>query len=158
MSSDPGTKVGWEKHSDCMLKNCIHYLKVVPDIIATVLCRTVKSLNCFLPKRSIDILWLPSLSRTKIQLLISENLGVWQKVPSLINIMGRGFINFWHKWVVFNIRRVSFWKAQRAFLTRESGGMLPTWVVSLLQEGRITRYTAIIETPDVQLWPYLKVH
>ena len=130
-----------------MLKNCIHYLKVVPDIIATVLCRTVKSLNCFLPKRSIDILWLPSLSRTKIQLLISENLGVWQKVPSLINIMGRGFINFWHKWVVFNIRRVSFWKAQRAFLTRESGGMLPTWVVSLLQAGRITRYTAIIETP-----------
>ena len=25
--------------------------------------------------------------------------------------------------------------------------MLPTWVVSLLQAGRITRYTAIIETP-----------
>ena len=70
----------------------------------------------------------------------------------------RGFINFWHKWIVFNIRWVSFWKAQRAFLTRESGGMLPTRVVSLLQGGRITRYTAIIETPDVQLWPYLKVH
>ena len=70
----------------------------------------------------------------------------------------RGFINFWRKWIVFNIRWVSFWKAQRAFLTRESGGMLPTWVVSLLQGGRITCYTAIIETPDVQLWPYLKVH
>ena len=26
--------------------------------------------------------------------------------------------------------------------------MLPTWVVSLLQAGRITRYTAIIETPE----------
>ena len=25
--------------------------------------------------------------------------------------------------------------------------MLPTWLVSLLQAGRITHYTAIIETP-----------
>ena len=37
---------------------------------------------------------------------------------------------------------------ERAFLTRESGGMLPVCVVSLLQAGRITRYTAIIETPE----------
>ena len=63
-----------------------------------------------------------------------------------------GFINFWHKWVVFNIRRVSFWKTQRAFLIRESGGMLPTWVVSLLQAGRITHFTAIIETPGNTDW------
>ena len=59
----------------------------------------------------------------------------------------RSFINFWHKWVVSNIRRVRFWKAQRAFLTRGSGGMLPKREVSLLQAGRTTRYPAIIETP-----------
>ena len=30
--------------------------------------------------------------------------------------------------------------------------MLPTWVVSLLQAGRITHFTAIIETPGNTDW------
>ena len=37
MNREPGTNVGCKKHSECMLKNFIHYRKVVPHIIAAVL-------------------------------------------------------------------------------------------------------------------------
>ena len=50
----------------------------------------------------------------------------------------KGFINSCHKWVVFTIRQVQFWKA----LISGSGDMLPKQVVGLFQVGRTTRYLA----------------